>query len=121
MAIEELRRRVEVRRDHEKWWDWVHPAIKEFFVNAITGYTDTSRSQNYIGSEAVAFTRRMLPLYEWKGPGEVVRKQALCTAPQVYVTQTVVPTGIAGIAAGQIWNGGLMDSTLNPNLSGEGG
>ena len=98
---------------HEKKWSWVHPAIKEFFTSVLTGYVDTSSRQNFIGAEACAFNRAMLPLVEWKGPGEVVRKQLFCTAPQVFVTQAVIPTGIAGIAAGQIWNGQLIDNPLN--------
>jgi len=112
--------RQDNRTQHEKSWDDLHSMIKEFFVNAFTGYRDTASAQNYIGAEAMAFDRQMLPLQEWKGPGEVVRKQALCTAPQVYVTQSVVPTGLAGIAAGQIWNGSLVDNPLSgDNLSGE--
>jgi len=111
--------RQDRRTNHEKLWDYIHPAIREFFTNAITGYSDTSASQNYIGAEAVAFTRQMLPMTEWKGPGEVVLEQSIITAPQVYVTQSVVPTGIAGIAAGQIWNGGLVDNPAQGNLAGE--
>lgn len=101
------------RTDHEKSWDGVHPVIKNFLANFYR-WTDTSRNQNYIGAEALAFTDQMLPLYEWKGPGEVVARQLLCTAPQVYVTHQVKPTGIAGIAAGQSWQGRLID---NPNSS----
>lgn len=96
------------RTQHEKNWDWVHPAIRQFF-QGFYKYTDTSRNQNYIGAEALAFSEQSLPPYMWKGPGEVVARQLIQTAPQVYVTHTPVPTGIAGIAAGQIWNGGLID------------
>lgn len=101
------------RTDHEKAWDGVHPAIKNFFAG-LYDWVNTSARQNYIGAEAQAFAKQMLPTYEWKGPGEVVRKQLISTAPQVYVTQSVVPTGIAGIAAGQVWNGQLID---NPNTN----
>ncbi|MDE2019923.1 MAG: hypothetical protein KGJ13_06295 [Patescibacteria group bacterium] len=111
--------RQDYRTTHEKSWDWVHPVLRKYFT-ALYGYVDTSPNQNYIGAEAAAFSKQMLPLLEWKGPGEVVDRQLICTAPQVYVTQQVVPTGIAGIAAGQIWNGGLVDNpNTNSNLSGE--
>jgi len=100
--------------NHERLWDYVHPAVKRFFTSAMVGYEDTSARQNFIGAEAMAFDTQMLPVLEWKGPGEVVRKQLINTAPQVYITQQVLPTGIAGIAAGQIWNGQLID---NPNSS----
>ncbi len=71
-------------------------------------YTDTSARQNYIGAEAAAFQNLMLPLFNLKGPGEIVKQQILTYSPQIFVTKAVVPTGIAGIAAGQIWG---------PNLS----
>lgn len=100
------------QRPHEKAWNWVHPAIKEFFTTAVTSYRDTSQNQNYIGAEAQAFDRRILPFILVKGPGEIVRKQLLAGAPQVYQAQNVVPTGIAGIQAGQIWNGGMSDNPL---------
>lgn len=103
--------RQDNRTQHEKNAEWVHPVIRNFF-NSLIGYIDTQPRQNYIGAEAQAFARQSLPLYEWKGPGEVVVHQLRATAPQVYVTQSVVPTGLAGIAAGQIWNGQLID---NPN------
>jgi len=102
------------RTPHEKAWDWVHPRIKAFFTSAIAQYADTSERQNYIGARAYAFQTEMLPMQEWKGPGEVVRRQLFQTAPQVYQTHTPLPTGIAGIQAGQIWNGQLID---NPNAS----
>jgi hypothetical protein len=100
------------RTNHEKLWDYVHPAIKQFFTSALVSYEDTSGRQNYIGAEAAAYDKQMLPILEWKGPGEVVMKQLIQTAPQVFVTQSVVPTGIAGIQTGQMWNGGMAD---NPN------
>lgn len=103
--------RLPVTGKHAQAWQGVHPAIRQFFMG-LYGYIDTSARQNYIGAEAQAFAKQSLPLYEWKGPGEVVRHQLIATAPQVAVTQTPVPTGIAGIAAGQIWNGQLID---NPN------
>ncbi len=96
---------------HEKWWRGVHPVIKNW-MGQFYNWRDTSPQQNYIGAEAAAFETLMLPLLEWKGPGEVVAKQLLCTAPQVYVAHSVVPTGIAGIGAGQGWQGRLID---NPN------
>lgn len=98
---------------HEKWWRGVHPVIKNF-VGGFYKWIDTQGRQNYIGAEAQAFAEQMLPIYEWKGPGEVVLKQLIQTAPQVYVTHSVVPTGIAGIAAGQIWQGELVN---NPNAA----
>lgn len=99
------------RTEHESAWDNVHPAIRRF-MGSLFGYVDTQRQQNYIGAEAMAFAKQQLPLLDWKGPGEVVVHQLIQTAPQVYVAHTPVPTGIAGIGAGQIWNGQLID---NPN------
>lgn len=92
---------------HEKAWRGVHHAIVSFF-NGFYGYVNTTGNQPTPGAEAFAFAKQMLPLFAVKGPGEIVRKQLHATAPQVFVAQTVVPTGIAGIAAGQIWNGELM-------------
>ncbi len=94
---------------HEKWWSSVHPAIKRFFTTALVQQVDTSERQNYIGAQAVALENQMLPLYALKGPGEVVLQQLITYSPPVYVQQTTVPTGVAGIGAGQIWNGGLQD------------
>lgn len=96
---------------HEKWWRSVHPMVKGFFTSAIVKQRDTSNNQNYIGAGAVALENQMLPLYALKGPGEVVLHQLITYAPQLYVQQVVKPTGIAGIGAGQIWNGGLQDNS----------
>lgn len=95
---------------HEKWWRGVHPKVKAFFTSAVASYVDTSARQNYIGAEANAFQTLMLPLYEWKGPGEVVLRQMMMGAPQVYVQQTPIITGIAGIQSGQSWQAALIDS-----------
>ncbi len=100
---------VQSRRFNVPSW---HKKIQEFFTSATTSYRDQSSRQNYIGAEAMAFDRRLLPYYLDKGPGEIVRGQLLAGAPQVYIAQTPVPTGIAGIGAGQIWNGGLVDNPL---------
>lgn len=104
--------RQKAQTDHEKRWNWVHPALREFFTSAVASYRDTQPNQNYIGAEAMAYETEMLPPYMWKGPGEIVQRQLINTAPQVYVTQSVVPTGIAGIAAGQVWNGQLIDNPV---------
>jgi hypothetical protein len=97
-------------QDHQRFWEGLHGRIKEFFTSGVTSYRDTSANQNYIGAEAMAFDRLMLPLQETKGPGEVVWRQLLCTAPQVYVTQTPIVTGIPGIATGQMFPAGLTDN-----------
>lgn len=96
---------------HEKWWRSVHPKIKTFFTTALVQQVDTSQNQNYIGAGAVALENQMLPLYALKGPGEVVLHQLVTYSEPLYVQQTVKPTGIAGIGAGQVWNGGLQDNT----------
>ncbi|MDE2019971.1 MAG: hypothetical protein KGJ13_06535 [Patescibacteria group bacterium] len=101
---------------HEKWWRYVHPKIREFFTTSVTSYRNTQYNQNYIGAEAMAFDVLQLPLELLKGPGEIVWRQLEGTAPQVYVTQQVVPTGIAGIASGQLWEAGLQD---NPYANGQ--
>lgn len=115
-----MRNRQHNQTPHEKQWNWVHPAIREFFTSAVTSYRDTQQGQNYIGAEAQAFDRRLLPYYLDKGPGEIVLKQLFAGAPQVYVAQSVVPTGLAGIQAGQIWNGEMSDNPLtNAGLAAE--
>lgn len=113
-------RNLNNQTEHEKSWAWVHPMVKEFFTSALTSYRDTSRDQNFIGAEAMAYDKQMLPLYEWKGPGEVVLQQLIAMSPPVFQAQQVVPTGLAGIGSGQIWNGGLANNPLlQPDLSGE--
>lgn len=112
--------RQDRQSNHEKWWRSVHPMVREFFTSALTSYRDTSNNQNFIGAEAMAFDKQMLPLYEWKGPGEVVLQQLIAMTPPVFQAQQVVPTGIAGIASGQIWNGGLANNpNITPDLQGE--
>jgi hypothetical protein len=96
---------------HEKWWRSIHPRIRDFFTTALVEQVDTSEHQNYIGAMAVALENQMLPIYALKGPGEVVLQQLITYAPPLYVQQVVKPTGIAGIGAGQIWNGGLQDNS----------
>lgn len=105
---------------HEKWWRGVHPRIKAFFIGNPNAWVDQTKNLPTPGTEAFAYAKQMLPILEWKGPGEVVLKQLHLTAPQVYQTQQVIPTGIAGIAAGQIWNGGLIDNPASGDtLAGE--
>jgi len=105
--------RMDGQSPHEKRMRGLHPAISRFVANFILPrYQDTSRNQNFIGAEAFALINQNLPIIEWKGPGEVVQRQLIATAPQFFQAQQVVPTGLPGIAAGQIWNGGLID---NPN------
>lgn len=112
--------RQDNRTGHEKAWAWVHPMVKDFFTTAITSYRDTSRNQNFIGAEAMAYDKQMLPLYDWKGPGEVVQQQLIAMSPPVFQAQNVLPTGLAGIGAGQIWNGSLANNpNVQPDLSGE--
>lgn len=101
---------------HEKSWRAIHPAIKRFFTRNPYAWIDTTGNLPTPGAEAFAFAKQMLPIIEWKGPGEVVQKQLYGTAPQVFVQQTAIQTGIPGIGAGQIWNGGLID---NPAASGD--
>jgi hypothetical protein len=81
-------------------------------------WLNTTGKQPTPGAEAFAFSTIMLPLQDWKGPGEIVRKQLYLTAPQVYVNQMVIPTGIAGITAGQVALAELMDNPYD--LSGGG-
>ncbi len=63
------------------------------------------------GAESYAFAQQMLPLQDWKGPGDIVQRNFQIYSPQLYVTKSVTPTGIPGIAAGQIFSGGLVDLT----------
>lgn len=61
----------------------------------------------------MAFAQQMLPLQDWKGTGDLVQRNMQITSPQLYVTQSVLPTGIAGIAAGQVFNGNLTNIDLS--------
>lgn len=88
---------------------FLHPAINKFIGNFYT-WVNTTGKQPTPGAEAIAFQTEMLPLQDWKGPGEVVLTQYRAYAPQVYVPQSTIPTGIAGIQAGQIALAQLMDN-----------
>jgi hypothetical protein len=78
----------------------VHPAIARF-NKWFYSWIDTTDLQPTPGAEAAAFAKQMLPIAEWDGSGEPVMYQLQAFAPQIYVNQMIVPTGIAGIAAGQ--------------------
>ncbi len=86
-----------------------HPRIAAFLGKFYT-WQNTTGNQPTPGAEAYAFSTEMLPLQDWKGPGEIVRQQFMFTSPQVFVPQSVIPTGIAGIAAGQVAMPQLMDN-----------
>ena len=73
-------------------------------------WINTTGNQPTPGAEAMAFSTFMLPLQDWKGPGEIVRQQLYLTAPQVYIQQTPVPTGLAGIQAGRVALAALLDN-----------
>lgn len=75
-------------------------------------WINTKNRQPTAGAETYAFAQQMLPLLDWKGPGEIVQRNMVFTNPQVYVLQQIVPTGIAGIAAGQI-----AAATLNQQIT----
>lgn len=63
------------------------------------------------GAEAYAFAMQMLPLQDWKGPGDIVQKNMMIYSPQLYVAKSVSVAGIPGIAAGQVFSGQLVDLT----------
>ncbi len=84
-------------------------ALNNFYV-----WINRTNKQPTPGAEAYAFAKQELPLYEWKGPGEIVRGQFQAFVAPSYVPQSVVPTGIAGIQAGQMALAGLMNNP--PNL-----
>lgn len=94
----------------------MHPAYKAF-AGKFHRWINTTYQQPTAGAEVMAFASEMLPLYDWKGPGEIVRRQFAITAPQVYVGQQVVPTGLAGIQAGQVISAALMDNVQSAPLS----
>lgn len=91
-----------------------HPGLKAL-AGKFYQWIDTTKAQPTPGAEAFAFSTEMLPLQDWKGPGEMVRRQLYLTAPQVFQMQQVIPTGIAGIASGQIYLAGLMDNPYQPD------
>lgn len=86
----------------------VHPAIKKF-NDWFYSWIDTTDNQPNPGAEAAAFAKQMLPLQTFDGAGEDVLYQINAYSAPVYVAQMVVPTGIAGIVAGQIANPILSD------------
>ena len=91
----------------------MHPAIQKF-AGQFYQWINTTVRQPTPGAEAFAFSTEMLPLQDWKGPGEIVRRQFAITSPPLYVMQMVVPTGIAGIAAGQVVSAPLSDNQSTP-------
>jgi hypothetical protein len=82
-------------------FDQVHTAIKRFNANFYR-WTDTTDNQPEPGAEAFAFSSYMLPIQEWIGPGEPVMYQLMAYSRPYYIPQMIIPTGIAGILAGQI-------------------
>jgi hypothetical protein len=92
-----------------------HVALQKFATN-FYNWVNTTGRQPTPGAEAFAFAKQMLPLYDWKGPGEIVQEQLRAYGgPQVFIPQSVVPTGIAGIQAGQIFLAELMANPADPN------
>lgn len=91
----------------------VHEVIDKLhsFFSANYLYLNQTGKQPTPGAEAYAFAMQQLPLLDWKGPGDIVQRNFQITSPQLYVTKSVRPTGIAGIAAGQIYAGNLVDLT----------
>lgn len=85
-----------------------YDAIHAYFAGTYQ-YIDTTARQPTPGAAAYAFAQQMLPLLDWKGTGDLVQRNMQITSPQLYVRQSTLPTGIAGIGAGQIFNGNLMD------------
>lgn len=81
--------------------------------NGAYTYIDTTARQPAPGAEAFAFAQLMLPLLDWKGPGDIVQRNMQIQSRQLYVTQQVVPTGVAGIAAGQTFAGNLTAQDLS--------
>lgn len=81
------------------------------FFSANYLYIDRTNKLPQPGAEAYAFAQQMLPLLDWKGPGDIVQRNMQISSPQLYVAKSVTPTGIAGIAAGQVFAGGLVDLT----------
>lgn len=92
----------------------LHPAFQKF-IGKYYQWKNTTGQQPTPGAEAFAFSKEMLPLYDWKGPGEIVLQQFNAFAPQVFVPQSVLPTGIAGIQAGTVQLAQLLDNP--PNIS----
>jgi len=88
----------------------MYPFLQSFLRTNFYPFINRTNNLPTPGAEAFAFNGFMLPINEWKGPGEVVRQQLFLTSPQVYQTQTPIPTGIAGIQAGQIALAQLMDN-----------
>lgn len=99
-------------------WDQVHAAIRKF-NSSFYKWVDTSDNQPSPGAEAMAFTSLMLPIQVYDGAGENVLAQlrAWPSVP-VFQYQMVVPTGIAGIVAGQIAPDALTDHIQATTLSG---
>lgn len=91
----------------------VHEVIDKLhsFFSANYLYVDRSGKLPTPGAEAYAFAQQMLPLQDWKGPGDIVQRNMQITSPQLYVAKSTSIAGIPGIAAGQVFAGGLVDLT----------
>lgn len=89
----------------------VYDKLHAFFAGTYS-YIDTTSRQPTPGAEAFAFAQQMLPLLDWKGPGDLVQRSMMIQSRQLYVTQSVTPTGLAGIAAGQTFAGNLQAQDL---------
>ena len=90
----------------------VYDAMHKVFDGSYT-FIDTTQRQPTPGAEAFAFAQLMLPLLDWKGPGDIVQRNMQITSKQLYVAQSVTPTGLAGIAAGQTFAGNLQMQDLS--------
>lgn len=93
-------------------WQSQSDAAHSFFAGTYT-YINQTGNLPTAGAEAFAFSQQMLPLLDWKGSGDLVQKNMQINSRQLYVTQSVVPTGIAGIGAGQTYAGNLLNLDLN--------
>lgn len=97
-------------------FDEIPKAFRKFSAG-LYQWADKTENLPNAGAEAAAFIKQSLPIQEWDGSGEPTLYQILAQTAPVYVTQMVVPTGIAGIAAGQIYNPQLSDVVPPPSTA----
>lgn len=89
----------------------VYDKMHALFAGTYT-FIDTTNRQPTPGVMGFAFAQQMLPLEDWKGPGDLVQRNMQITSQQVYVSKSYIPTGIPGIGAGQTFAGNLQSQDL---------
>lgn len=82
--------------------------IYNAFTASLYEWANTTQRQPTPGAEAWSFTKQMLPLIDFIGPGEMVQNQFQIYTQPLYVTKQARVQGIPGIAAASVVSQALM-------------